>query len=123
MWIRSQRTQAGKPLTLSPLMSATGASAADGRDVALVAVAERASAARAAQARLHHLGHVAPLLHGDRRDPEQLLRLAVLAEYPDHVAEGEDLGMPGKREVGRDRDAPSSVDLGSGGLAQLAGRR
>ena len=31
--------------------------------------------------------------------------------------------MPGKREVGRDRDAPSSVDLGSRGLAQLAGQR
>ena len=122
MWIRSQSDPGGEAAHPDSLDVGHGARAADGRDVSLVAVAEGLRLL-AAQARLDHLGRVAPLLHGDRRDPEQLLRLAVLAEHPDHVAEREHLGMARQGQLGPHRDAPGPIDVGSRRLSQLAGER
>ena len=41
----------------------------------------------------------------------------------DHVADGEDLGVTGDRQVGQHRDAPGPVDLGARGVGQRLGQR
>ena len=64
---------------------------------------------------------VAPLLHRDRRDSGQQLRLAVRVTDADHVAEREHLGVPGQREVGLDRHPARAVELRAGELAEPAG--
>jgi hypothetical protein len=48
-------------------------------------------------------------------------RCAVAAADADHVAEREDLEMPGQGEIGLDRHAPRAVLLRAGELGQLPG--
>ena len=90
--------------------------ASDRGHVALVEVAERAWLA-ILEAGADGLGRVAALLHGDGRDSRQ--RLGPVDA--DHVAEREDLGMPGQRQVGSHGHPAGPVDAGSGRPAERLG--
>ena len=63
---------------------------------------------------------VAALLHRDRREAGQRdRRRRRCLPIADHVTEREDLGVPGQRQVGRDRHAAGAVDLGAGRSASI----
>src|SRR5512132_1348116 len=96
-----------------------GGCAANRREVAFVVIPEPRSGA-GAQASANRFRRVAALLHGDRRDAGEHDRLAARAAYADHVTEGEDLRMPGKRQIRLDRHASGAVCLGPGELGEPA---
>ena len=61
-------------------------------------------------------GRVQTALHRDLGDAGQLVERH-------HVADGEHLGMAGKRQVGEDGDAAGAVDVGSRRLGEHRGER
>src|SRR5262245_21552779 len=112
----------GEPTHFEALDVCDRARAADRGDVALVAVAERLVIA-ASLARPDDLGHVAPLLHRDGGDAQQVLRLPVLAADANHVAESEHLWMPRHCQIRCDRDASGPVHVRSRRLTEVPGER
>ena len=123
-WTTSQVSQARKPLSRSALdvgdgrargRSSRGCPCRGSGRARLLAPRSRARTT---------LRRVAALLHRDRRDAGQRDRRAVGVADAHHVAEREDLGMPGQREVGLDGDAARrgrrSAPVSS---ASLAGER
>jgi hypothetical protein len=110
----------GEPGQVDALHVRDGLRAADGRQVALVAVPERRRAP-SREPGADQLGGVAALLHGHRRDAGELRDPAVGSAHAHHVADREHLGMPRKREVGRDGHPPGAVALGAGQLAEPPG--
>ncbi len=65
---------------------------------------------------LDGVGGVETALHGHLADAGKVVEGR-------HVADGEDLGMPGQAEVGQHLDPAGAVRLGAGGLGQQAGER
>ena len=89
--------------------------AADGRSAAEVPVLE-GDAFAALQSPLDRVGGMQAALHGHLADAGQVVDGG-------HVADGEDLGVPGQGEIGQDGDPAGAVGLRSGGLGQQAGQR
>ena len=86
-----------------------GGSRRDGEPAGDVVAERRRDGARDASA--DGLGGVASLLHRDRREAGEGDHRPVGLADPDHVADGEDLGMAGEREVRLDRHATRAIRL------------
>ncbi len=93
--------------------------AADDGQQALVAVAERRRVlAQAAVAQ--HLGHVLPLLHSHLGHAGQRLTVLLIVGQ---VADDEDVGVAGQRQVRPDDEATGAVLLRPGALGQHRAQR
>src|SRR2546421_7726066 len=101
-----------KPAEPDPVQVCHRAGPADRRQVSLVAVAERLVRAPA-QPRFHDIGGVAALLHCDGGDSRERLGPAIVVAHAHHVPQGEDPGAAGGGQIGRDGDAPGSIQLGT----------
>ena len=75
-----------------------------------------AAASLAFQAALDRLRGVDAGLHRDLGDAREIVVVH-------HVADGEDLGVPGQRAVGQDLDAARPVAFGAAGVGEHAGER
>ena len=121
-WTSSQVSQAMKPLSRRPLMSATAAARPIVARLPLSRY-RKGGCVPAAQPTAHRAGGVATLLHRRRRDPRKDAGRAVVAAYADHVAEHHDLRMAGKRQVGLDGHAPRAVEFRAAAFGELGGER
>ena len=88
----------------------------DGRDAAEIAVLERQRILLTLQATQDGVGRVQTALHRDFGDAREVIERH-------HVANREHFGMPGKREVGKRRDATGPVHFRAGLLGEHRGER
>jgi hypothetical protein len=93
-----------------PAEISDGAAAADGREAAEIAINERCDRA-AGQLCALNTSNVRALLLGDRREAGQ--RLAIRSSQRRSVANDEDLGMAGQRQVGLHEHAAGAIVRGT----------
>ena len=100
---KNHTSQPGKPLSRTLADAGDGPEAADRRHAAEVAVAERAAPARPSRRRTIVLAAWRPPCIATSATPGRL-------SSDGHVADREDLGMAGQREVGEHRDATGPIE-------------
>ena len=113
-WTKNQTTQPGKPLRRIPCTLHDGLEAADARRAAEVTVRER-DRVLAGEPPLDRVGGVQPALHRHLADAGELVDRR-------HVADGEDLGVPGQAEVRPHRDPAGAVVSAPVAWASMAAR-